>query len=73
MTASPTTYRDRRHGPRPLDSITASARRITGQQMTRRGWGQAQGWQEDAWEMFDLIGELRFLATTLAARMGRAP
>ena len=72
MTASPTTYRDRRHGPRPLDSITASARRITGQQMTRRGWGQAQSWQEDAWEMFDLIGELRFLATTLAARMGRA-
>lgn len=72
MTASPATYRDRHPGPRPLDSFTASARRITGQQMTRRGWGQAQSWQEDAWEMFDLIGELRFLATTLAARMGRA-
>ena len=72
MTASPSTYRDRSR-PRPLESaLTASAKRITSHQLQRAGWGQAQGWQEDAWEMYDLVGELRFLATTLAARMGRA-
>lgn len=72
MTGVSPTHRPRSR-PRPLESaLTASAKRITSHQMQRAGWGGAQAWQEDAWEMFDLIGELRFLATTLASRMGRA-
>jgi len=41
--------------------------------MTRTGWSvSTEGWQEDAWDMFSLVGELRFLATTLAMRMSSA-
>jgi hypothetical protein len=58
--------------PRPLESLIASAKRITSQQIRRTGWSGSQSWQEDAWEMFDLVGELRFLATTLSLRMGKA-
>jgi len=58
-------------GPRPLTSLVASARRLTNRTMTRQG-SNAKSWQEDAWEMFDLVGEQRFLATTLAGRLAQA-
>jgi hypothetical protein len=57
----------------PLHSLVASARRLTAKEIKRKGSGaKAAEWQEDAWDMFDLVGEQRFLATTLANRLGQA-
>lgn len=57
--------------PRPGASLVASARRITSKTITRKGVVN-EAWQDDAWEMFDLVGEHRFLASTLAGRMAQA-
>lgn len=61
--------------PRPLASITASAQRITSQTLgdrLSRASNKNTEWQDDAWGMFDLVGEQRFLATTLAGRLAQA-
>src|SRR5215203_4374939 len=60
------------HSLWPLGSLLASARRITKSQLSRPGGTGAKSWQEDAWEMYDLVGEQRFLATTLAGRLAQA-
>lgn len=57
---------------KPMTSLAASARRITSKTATKGRVGATQSWQNDAWDMFDLVGEQRFLATTLAGRMGQA-
>ncbi len=57
--------------PRPLGSLVASARRITAESIERKRI-QSEGWQADAWDMFDLVGEQRFLSTTLANRVSQA-
>lgn len=62
--------------PSPLGSLVASARRvkeetIRGQRSSAPGTS-ASSWQADAWDMYDLVGELRFIANTLAGRMGQA-
>lgn len=58
--------------PKPLGSLTASARRITGKSVQRNVGGGGAQWQTDAWDMYDLVGELRFLAVTLAGRLAQA-
>lgn len=60
--------------PRPLASLTASASRLTSEKLTGRigGQGLKAEWQGDAWDMYELVGEQRFLATTLAARLAQA-
>lgn len=64
--------------PTPGQSLTAAAIRITSERIREAKYTQAMGragdqsWQDDAWEVFDLVGEQRFLATTLANRMGQA-
>lgn len=58
--------------PVPLASLTASAKRLTAKTLANRAGATGKGWQKDAWEMFDLVGELRFLAVTLAGRMSQA-
>lgn len=60
--------------PQPLQSsLTAAAQRLTSKSISRVGnKGKAEAWQEDAWDMYDLVGEQRFLANTLANRMGQA-
>lgn len=63
--------------PVPLESLQASASRITSRTLEKtysksRSTSGKNGWREDAWDMFDLVGEQRFLATTLANRMGQA-
>lgn len=64
---------NRRMSPTPLNSLVASAQRITSTQVKeRRGFGKPEAWQDDAWDMYDLVGEQRFLATTLAGRLGQA-
>lgn len=56
----------------PLNSLIASAKRLTRASLSTRAGSRAMGWQDDAWEMFDLVGEQRFLAVTLAGRMSQA-
>jgi hypothetical protein len=59
---------------RPLTSLLASAQRLTGAKLKATPGRNSGGknWQEDAWEMYDLVGEERFLANTLAGRMSQA-
>ena len=60
--------------PRPLVSITASAQHLTSKNVKGTSFRKTTGgeWQADAWEMYDLIGEQRFLANTLAGRASQA-
>lgn len=60
--------------PRPLTSLVASAQRLTSETIKEAPWraNTAKEWQSDAWEMYDLVGEQRFLASTLANRMSQA-
>lgn len=59
--------------PMPL-ALTASASRLTSKTIggLAAGKGPATDWQADAWDMYDLIGEQRFLANTLAGRGAQA-
>ena len=57
--------------PKPLTSLLASAQRLTAEKMVNRRVATAN-WQDDAWEMYDLVGEQHFLAATLASRMSQA-
>ncbi len=61
-----------RSRPAPLGSLVASARRLTRLTLPRVGGTTSSSWQEDAWELYDLVGEQRFLATTLAGRLSQA-
>jgi hypothetical protein len=56
---------------RPLNSIIAAASRLNSRTMSTRK-STAQSWQDDAWNMYDLVGEERFLASTLANRLSQA-
>jgi hypothetical protein len=59
--------------PTPGSTLLASARRITSRTLKRPGFnGKHEAWMEDAWDMYDLVGEQRFLATTLANRSSQA-
>lgn len=68
-------------------ALVASARRLTGTELREGRWkavtrsgGAASsgtqetdsGWQSESWDMYDLVGELRFVANTLASRLGKA-
>lgn len=52
----------------PLSTLVASARRITGRTVAR---SSAQAWQDEAWAMYDEVGELRFVANSVAAAASR--
>ncbi|QNJ55935.1 portal protein [Microbacterium phage Rasputia] len=58
----------------PLASLVASAKRLTKKKLQGGSFKKttAQGWQEDAWEMYDLVGEQHFLGTTLANQASKA-
>jgi hypothetical protein len=61
--------------PYPGASLLAAATRLTSatlQSSRTHKAAAAEAWQEDAWEMYDLVGELRFLATVLAAQGAKA-
>lgn len=58
-----------------LLSLTSSARRLTRRNVERLGNSRKGGslsWQSDAWDIYDLVGELRFLANVLANRGAQA-
>ncbi|WKW87051.1 portal protein [Microbacterium phage Nicole72] len=57
------------------NSLTAAAVRLTTATIGKRATRQRTGndnWQEDAWEMYDLVGELRFIVNLLANQMSKA-
>lgn len=61
--------------PRPGQSLTAAAARITTKTLSRlttRSATADSAWQADAWEMYDLIGEQRYLANVLGGRASQA-
>ncbi|MFN2345169.1 MAG: hypothetical protein ABR616_05600 [Dermatophilaceae bacterium] len=53
----------------PLNSIVAAARKISGARMKRAA---AEGWQDEAWDLYDEVGELRFVANQHANAVSRA-
>lgn len=57
-----------------MQSLVASAQRLTKKKLTGGSFKKttAQGWQEDAWEMYDLVGEQHFLGSTLANQASKA-
>ena len=59
----------------PLGSLLASAKRLTSTRLSGSravNIAKPSQWQSDAWEMFDLVGEERYLITTLANRLSKA-
>lgn len=62
--------------PLPLQSLLASAAMITSKQTSDSGFRKAAAqsgeWQTDAWAMYDLVGELRFVVDNLASRSSKA-
>jgi hypothetical protein len=57
-----------------MQSLLAAATRLTSETLGR-GRGRrssAEGWQEDAWEMYDLVGELRFVTNLLSNQASKA-
>lgn len=61
-----------------IGPLLASARRLTSADVKNRNDGAQGGapkvreWQDEAWDLLNLIGEQRFLANTLAGRMSQA-
>ena len=55
--------------PHPLNSLVAAARKISGARMKR---AVAAGWQDEAWDLYDEVGELRFVTNSLANSISRA-
>lgn len=53
-------------------SLVAAAKRLTDKTRTNARARKTLPWQDEAWEMFDLVGEQQFLATTLAGRLAQA-
>lgn len=55
-------------------ALLASAVRVTDKTVESSAFRKTthEAWQDDAWAMYDLVGELRFVATTLAQRTGKA-
>ena len=61
---------EREDGPqRPLQSLVAAARRISGARMKRTA---PEKWQDEGWDLYDEVGELRFVANSLANSISQA-
>lgn len=61
---------------RPMSSLLASAIKLTSGDVAKKNRGISNSadktWQDEAWNMYDLVGEQRFLINTLAGRMAKA-
>lgn len=53
----------------PPNSMVASAMKMTG---VRTVWQPKEGWQSEAWRLYDAIGELRFSANWVGRVLSRA-
>lgn len=62
--------------PAPMNSLLASATKLTQKKAADAGFrkfaAQQVEWQSDAWAMYDLVGELRFVVDNLASRSSKA-
>lgn len=58
--------------PQPLGSLLSSAQRITSRNISRLPKQSSLPWQAEAWEMTNMVGEQRFIVSTLAKRVGQA-
>lgn len=52
-------------------ALTAAATKVTDKKV-KRGNQSHDSWQEEAWAMYDQVGELRYVANAIAGRMGQA-
>lgn len=74
--------RDKNKNPQTVDghqvplasngSLSAAATRLTKKHVSPRRTAVPEEWQDEAWDMYDQVGEQRFLATTLAGRVSQA-
>lgn len=55
--------------PRPMESMVAAASIISSKQIKRSAH---ESWQGEAWDMYDEVGELRFVANAIAGAMSHA-
>lgn len=53
----------------PLTTLVAAAKSIAGTKMKR---SHSQKWQDEAWQVYDEVGELRYTANTLSNATSRA-
>lgn len=51
-------------------SLTASSQRIAASSMTRASL-RSEGWQDEAWDMYSLVGELQTVASKIAKQVGK--
>jgi hypothetical protein len=67
-------FTEERQSPLVGNSILASAARIKRATVATTAFRKTthEEWQDDGWAMYDLVGELRFLSTTLAQRTAKA-
>lgn len=59
----------------PLSTLTASAKKLSKidiKTKKSRTGTSTTSWQDDAWDMYDLVGEQRFLATNIAGQLAKA-
>ena len=58
--------------PEPPRSLVASAARIKLDGQAWRTWRFGDdGWQQEAWRLYDIIGELRFVANWIGSELLR--
>lgn len=57
----------------PMKSLMAAAQRLNSTKIKGMGRAnKAEAWQQDAWDMYNLVGEQRFLSDTRANRIAQA-
>lgn len=57
----------------PLQTLLAAARKMNKQKIGGlRHRKTEDSWQADSWDMYDLVGEFRFITNALASRIGKA-
>lgn len=69
----PRFYGPRPEPERPAGLVASARRQLAASSTDRKSERQGmQEWQAEAWEMYDFIGEERFLADNISNRMGQA-
>ena len=57
----------------PLMTLLASARKLTAKDLDSNRHRKFDApWQNDAWDMYDLVGEFRFIVNAVASKMSKA-
>lgn len=59
-------------GPTSHDSSLTAAAMQVARKKVKRGKDKHDTWQEEAWSMYDQVGELQYVSNAIAGRMGQA-